>query len=113
MSGSVIYGRGGKSQGLWSTTSSDQPKFQLQLSNPLYTQKIINSLCNHSADCQILFSSEVKQSHPDNGYPSAKDKVSIYAIIAKHVFKDNSDYMDHYANAPDKFWESTNNHIQA
>ncbi|KAG2102880.1 uncharacterized protein F5147DRAFT_776234 [Suillus discolor] len=43
----------------------------------------------------------------------SRDKVSICAIIAKHVFEDDGDYTDHYANAPDKFRDSTNNHIQA
>ncbi|KAG2088757.1 uncharacterized protein F5147DRAFT_658626 [Suillus discolor] len=114
MSGPVTRGRGGKSRGSRSTTGPDQPKFQIQwLSAPFRTQKVINYLRDHSADCRILFPSEVKQSHPDDGRPSAKDKVSICAIIAKHVFEDDGDYTDHYANAPDKFRDSTNNHIQA
>ncbi|KAG1834971.1 hypothetical protein DFJ58DRAFT_847501 [Suillus subalutaceus] len=113
MPGPVTRGRGGKSRGLQSTNTSDQPKFQIQwLSASFHTQKVIDYLHNHSADCQVLFPSKVKQLHPDDDCPSAKDKLSICAIIAKHVFKDDGDYADHYLSALVKFRDSTNNHIQ-
>ncbi|KIK32712.1 hypothetical protein CY34DRAFT_110879 [Suillus luteus UH-Slu-Lm8-n1] len=108
VNGPVTHGRGGKSRGKRSST----PAFQIQWqSAPARTQKVVDHLRNHPADCRILFYSDGKQSHTDGDRPSGKDKVSICAVIAKCVFKDNEEYADLYAAGPDKFRDSVNNHI--
>jgi len=107
MQGPVTRGRGSKTRGTRSPAAgsgSDHAKFQIQwLSAPFRTQKVIDHLCDHPADCQILFYSDGKQSHTDGDCPSGKDKVSVCAVIAKYVFKDNDEYADYYVAEPDKF----------
>jgi hypothetical protein len=74
-------------------------------------QKVIDHLHNHQADCRILFYSDGKQLQGEGDCPSGKDKVSVCAVIAKYVFEDDDEYRDYYKAAPDKFRDSTNNHI--
>jgi hypothetical protein len=108
VNGPVTRGRGGKSRAKRSST----PSFQIQwLSAPARTQKVVDHLRNHPADCRILFYSDGKQLHTDSDRPSGKDKVSICAVIAKCVFEDDEEYADLYAAGPEKFRDSVNNHI--
>ncbi|KAG1739579.1 hypothetical protein EDB19DRAFT_1828801 [Suillus lakei] len=115
MQGPVTRGKGGKSRGTRSTAAgsgSDQPRFTIQWqSAPFRTQKIIDHLREHPADCRILFYSDGKQSQDDGDRPSGKDKVSVCAVIAKHVFERDEEYAGYYAAGPDKFRDSTSNHI--
>ncbi|KAG1817735.1 hypothetical protein DFJ58DRAFT_850310 [Suillus subalutaceus] len=89
--GPVTRGRGSKSRGTQHPAvggGSDHPKFQIQwLSAPFRTQK------------------------NDSDRPSGKDKLSVCAVIAKYVFKNDADYVKHYADEPDKFRDSMNSHI--
>ncbi|KAG2125516.1 hypothetical protein BD769DRAFT_1736720 [Suillus cothurnatus] len=114
LQGPVTRGRGSKGRGSRNSagTGSDNTKIQIQwLSAPSRTQKVIDHLHNHQADCRILFYSDGKQSQGEGDRPSGKDKVSVCAVIAKYVFEDDDEYRDYYAAAPDKFRDSTNNHI--
>ncbi|KAG2072375.1 hypothetical protein BDR04DRAFT_1116985 [Suillus decipiens] len=105
MQGPITRGRGGKSQCAQSpstTGGSDHTKIQIQwLSTPSHTQKVVDHLYDHPADCQILFYSDGKQSHTENDCPLGKDKISVCTVIAKYVFEDDTEYADHYASAPD------------
>jgi hypothetical protein len=74
-------------------------------------QKVIDHLHNYQVDCHILFYSDGKQLQGEGDHPSWKDKVSVCAVIAKYIFEDDNEYRDYYVAAPDKFWDSTNNHI--
>ncbi|KAG2363470.1 hypothetical protein BDR07DRAFT_1483591 [Suillus spraguei] len=74
-------------------------------------QKVIDHLHNHQADCCILFYSDGKQSQSDSDRPSGKDKVLVCTVIVKYIFEDDNKYRNYYAAAPDKFRDSTNNHI--
>jgi hypothetical protein len=91
---------------------SDHPKFQIQwLSAPFRTQKVIDHLRDHPADCRILFSSDAKRPQNDGDRPSGKDKLSVCAVIVRYVFQNDAEYVKHYADEPDKFRDSTNSHI--
>ncbi|KAG1847832.1 hypothetical protein DFJ58DRAFT_891157 [Suillus subalutaceus] len=84
--GPVTRGRGSKSRGTRHPAvggGSDHPKFQIQwLSAPFRTQKVIDHLRDHPADCRILFSSDAKRPQNDSDRPSGKDKLSVCAVIA-------------------------------
>ncbi|KAG1850903.1 hypothetical protein F4604DRAFT_1934260 [Suillus subluteus] len=86
MQGPVTRGRGGKSRHARSPTAgsgSDLARIQIHwLSAPSRTQKVIDHLIDHSADCRVLFYSDSKNSHTEGDHPSGKDKVSICAVIA-------------------------------
>ncbi|KAG2752544.1 hypothetical protein P692DRAFT_20726081, partial [Suillus brevipes Sb2] len=113
--GPVTRGSGSKSRGTRHPAvggGSDHPKFQIQwLSAPFRTQKVIDHLRDHPADCRILFSSDAKRPQNDGDRPSGKDKLSVCAVIAKYVFQNDAEYVKHYADEPDKFRDSTNSHI--
>ncbi|KAG0699943.1 hypothetical protein DFH29DRAFT_1001594 [Suillus ampliporus] len=116
MQGPVTRGKGSKTRGTQSpaaaASSSDQPRFTIQWqSAPFRTQKIIDHLREHPADTWILFYSDGKQSQDDGDRPSGKDKVSVCAVIAKHIFEHDEEYAGYYAAGPDKFRDSTSNHI--
>lgn len=107
----VTRRRGSKSRGMWDP-AVDHPKFQIQwLSAPFHTQKVINHLCDHLADCWILFSSDAKQPQNDGDHPLGKDKLSVCALIMRHVFQNDAEYVRHYVDKPDKFRDSTNSYI--
>ncbi|KAG2056059.1 hypothetical protein BDR06DRAFT_1006517 [Suillus hirtellus] len=72
---------------------------------------VIEHLLAHPADCCLLFYSDGKQTNIEGEWPSGKDKLSVCAVIARHVFQHNSEYATRYVNMPDKFHDSTNNHI--
>ncbi|KAG1850439.1 hypothetical protein F4604DRAFT_1934453 [Suillus subluteus] len=115
--GPVTRGRGSKSRGIRNPAAStglDHAKIQIQWpSAPSRMQKVVNHLQNNQADCRVLFYSDRKQLHSDGDRPSGKDKVSICAVIAKYVFEGDEEYKDHYKAAPEKFRDSTNNHINS
>ncbi|KAG0693232.1 hypothetical protein DFH29DRAFT_1007509 [Suillus ampliporus] len=116
MQGPVTRGKGSKTRGTRSpaaaASSSDQPRFTIQWQSvPFHTQKIIDHLREHPADTRILFYSDGKQSQDDGDRPSGKDKVSVCAVIAKHVFEHDEEYAGYYAAGPDKFRDSMSNHI--
>ncbi|KAG2745062.1 hypothetical protein P692DRAFT_201808019 [Suillus brevipes Sb2] len=85
--GLVTCGRGSKSRGTRHPAvggGSDHPKLQIQwLSASLCTQKVIDHLRDHPADCRILFSSDEKQLQNESDRPSGKDKLSVCAVITK------------------------------
>ncbi|KAG2112067.1 uncharacterized protein F5147DRAFT_651165 [Suillus discolor] len=97
-----------------STSGQDQartPKFSVQWqADPRRTEKIMEHLRTHPADCRVLFYSDNK-SHADGDRPSAKDKVSICQIIAKSVFENDPEYANYYPDDPERFRDSTNSHI--
>ncbi|KAG2738359.1 hypothetical protein P692DRAFT_20758768, partial [Suillus brevipes Sb2] len=108
--------RGSRGRSTVSTATSGQDhartaKFTIQWqADPRRTEKIMEHLRIHPADCRVLFYSDNK-SHADGNRPSAKDKVSICQIIAKHVFASDPEYANHYAEDPERFRDSTNSHI--
>ncbi|KAG1849744.1 hypothetical protein F4604DRAFT_1934772 [Suillus subluteus] len=75
------------------------------------TQRVIDHLHSNSVDCRALFFSDGKQSRVEGDRPSGKDKFAICAVIATHVFKNDCEYAQQYAEMPDKFCDSTNSHI--
>ncbi|KAG1867707.1 hypothetical protein F4604DRAFT_1927497 [Suillus subluteus] len=111
-------GKGRTSQGCLTTStgtsSQDQTrpsKFTVQWqADPRCTEKVMEYLCAHTTDCHVLFYLDNK-SHADGDRPSAKGKLSICQIIAKHIFEKDSEYSNHYHHEPEKFCDSTNSHI--
>jgi hypothetical protein len=111
-------GKGRASQGRSSastgTSGQDQtrlPKSTVQWqADSRRTEKVMEYLRSHPADCRVLFYSDTK-SHADGNRPSANSKASICQIIAKHVFEHDSEYADHYLRDPEKFSGSTNSQI--
>ncbi|KAG1880724.1 hypothetical protein C8R48DRAFT_767502 [Suillus tomentosus] len=108
--------RGSRVRSTASTCTSGQdqaraPKFSVQWqADPRRTEKIMEHLRTHPADCRVLFYSDNK-SHADGDRPSAKDKVSICQIIAKSVFENDPEYANYYPDDPERFRDSTNSHI--
>ncbi|KAG1883066.1 hypothetical protein F4604DRAFT_1920959 [Suillus subluteus] len=93
-------------------TRGHTPKLVVQWqAGPGHTQKVIEYLCANSPDCQVLFYSDWKQAHTQGDRPSGKDKLSICAVIAKHIFQKDPDYLTQYAEVLEKFHDSMNNHI--
>ncbi|KAG1866672.1 hypothetical protein F4604DRAFT_1682747 [Suillus subluteus] len=117
--GPVTHGRGKTRGSRGSTTTNtttdhatQAPKFTIQWqADSSHTQRVIDHLCSNSADCRVLFFSDGKQLHVEGDHPSGKDKLAICAVIATHVFKNDREYAQQYAEMPDKFRDSTNSHI--
>ncbi|KAG2072892.1 hypothetical protein BDR04DRAFT_1116760 [Suillus decipiens] len=106
LQGPITCRRGSKGRGSHNSagTGSDNTKIQIQwLSALSHTQKVIDHLHNHQADCHILFYSDRKQLQNEGDHPLGKDKVSVCAVTAKYIFEDDDEYRDYYAAAPDKF----------
>ncbi|KAG1888048.1 hypothetical protein F4604DRAFT_1915942 [Suillus subluteus] len=111
-------GKGRTSQGHLTastgTSGQDQThpsKFTVQWqADPQCTEKVMEYLCAHTADCHVLFYLDNK-SHANGDHPSAKGKLSICQIITKHVFKKDSEYSNHYHHEPEKFCDSMDSHI--
>ena len=80
------------------------------LADPRHTEKVMQHLHAHPADCRVLFYSNSK-SHRDGDCPTGKDKLSICSVIAKHVFEQDHEYAHNYADEPEKFRDSMNSHI--
>ena len=104
----------GRSTASTGTSSQDQTrasKFTIQWqADPRCTEKVMEHLRAHPADCRVLFYSDNK-SHADGNRPSAKGKGPICQIIAKHVFEHDPEYANYYLDEPEKFRDSTNGHI--
>ncbi|KAG2053297.1 hypothetical protein BDR06DRAFT_1053163 [Suillus hirtellus] len=81
----------------------EAPKLIMQWqADPSHTQRVIEYLRNHPADCRVLFFLDGKQSHTEGDRPLGKDKLSA-----------DPNYVAQYAEVPDKFRDSTNNHIMS
>jgi hypothetical protein len=59
----------------------------------------------------MLFHSDGKQANTEGDRPSGKDKLSVCVVIARHVFERDAEYAVQFQSVPDKFHDSTNNHI--
>ncbi|KAG1877456.1 hypothetical protein F4604DRAFT_1680123 [Suillus subluteus] len=92
--------------------ATQAPKLVVQWqAGPGRTQKVIEYLHANPPNCRVLFYSDGKQVHTQGDRPSGKDKLSICAVIAKHIFEKDPDYLTQYTKVPEKFHNSTNNHI--
>ncbi|KAG2053165.1 hypothetical protein BDR06DRAFT_972419 [Suillus hirtellus] len=101
--GPVTCGRGKSRSTRGNDHAAQAPKLVVQWQvDPSCTQRVIEYLCNHPADCRVLFFSDGKQSHTEGDRPSGKDKLSA-----------DPNYAVQYAEVPDKFCDSTNNHIMS
>ncbi|KAG2131039.1 hypothetical protein DEU56DRAFT_914570 [Suillus clintonianus] len=107
-------GRRGKGRGTNTTPHDSSPSIVSWQIVPLRTNRLINFLVEHPADCAILFPAESKRSTDhgaDLGCASGKDKGDIQGVIAQFVFHDDTVYAHWYATNPVKFRDSVANHI--
>ncbi|KAG1855030.1 hypothetical protein C8R48DRAFT_776435 [Suillus tomentosus] len=112
--GPVTRGRGKSRSTRGNDHAAQAPKLVVQWqADPSRTQRVIEYLRNHPADCRVLFFSDGKQSHTEGDHPSGKDKLSVCSVVARHVFQADPNYAAQYAEVPDKFRDSTNNHIMS
>lgn len=79
-------------------------RFQIGWQNyPARTDKLVEWLVQHPADCAILFNGK-----PDGlGPPSGKNKQEVHTAIARSIFGDE----EKYTTYPDKYRESVANRI--
>lgn len=75
------------------------------------TQRVVEHLCSHPADCRMLFYSDGKQANTEGDRPSEKDKLLVCVVIARHVFERDAEYVVQFQTVPNKFRNSMNNHI--
>ncbi|KAG2741348.1 hypothetical protein P692DRAFT_201893657 [Suillus brevipes Sb2] len=114
--GPITRGRGGKNRGGRGSgtsnpdTASGRLVIQWQ-ADVTHTQRVVEHLHSHPADCHMLFHSDGKQANTEGDRPSGKDKLSVCAVIARHVFERDAEYAVQFQSVPDKFRDSTNNHI--
>jgi hypothetical protein len=96
------HGKGKCNKGVRDTTALSSISWQ---SVPQQTNRLVNFLIKHPADCAILFSSDSKKTaiHETDSCTSGSGKNEIHAIIAGVVFTDDAQYAGMYATNPSKF----------
>ncbi|KIM56460.1 hypothetical protein SCLCIDRAFT_29595 [Scleroderma citrinum Foug A] len=81
--------------------------------NPIHTDKLVDWLLNHHANCRILFSDKNASDLPPlpAERPLGHNKKDVQGIIAQVVFVDDAIYKIMYAANPVKFQISVGNQI--
>ncbi|KAG1727921.1 hypothetical protein EDD22DRAFT_961163 [Suillus occidentalis] len=116
--GPITRGRGGKNRGGRGSgtsnpdTASGRLVIQWQ-ADATRTQRVVEHLHSHPADCRMLFHSDGKQANTEGDRPSGKDKLLVCVVIARHVFERDAEYAVQFQSVPDNFRDSTNNHINS
>ncbi|KAG1751484.1 uncharacterized protein EDB91DRAFT_1298403 [Suillus paluster] len=106
---------GGSQGGNTASTASTSTGKELCIqwnADPKCTDKVVEYLCTHPADSRLLFFNDGK-AHPDGDHLSGKDKLLVCSGIAKYVFECDPEYAPIYTNVPERFHDSTNNHIMS
>ncbi|KAL4067194.1 hypothetical protein V8B97DRAFT_2025269 [Scleroderma yunnanense] len=73
--------------------------------NPIYTNKLVSWIVNHSANCNTLFHDHLSSVPPpalfSDDRPSGKNK-EVATVITKHIFEHDQAYASLYASDPGK-----------
>ena len=93
---------------------SELPKSKISYKKNGHTDHIIDWLTNNVNDCIHLFSDNAQDASAEGRQlqTGKTAKLFYYCKIAAAVFEKDEDAQDNYAQDPDKYAKSVENHIQ-